>query len=142
MVAERTLSPGLGPAVPKSPGLRSIVQAVSEIEFRRRRTEDVLEPFYVRISAAGDVRSLAFSENSDDLERLDGYISVMRGGAVETDRLHDAGNDVWFFRFRDRDSGGLLFRSMPCPDEEAMESDIALILGQVAEAPLIDDTGD
>ena len=112
---------------------------MSEIEFRRRRTEDDLEPFYVRIAARGDTRALAFSENSDSREHLDACVATLRGGAVTVDRLHDEGNGVWFFRFRSND-GDTVFRSMPCADEAAMEADIATILRDAPAAAFLDDS--
>ena len=109
------------------------------IEFRRRSTEDELEPLYVRIAETGDVRSVAFSENTDDPDALDAAIATMRSGDVTIDRLHDKANDKWFFRFKDADTGATLFRSMPCDDEDAMEHDIDLVESHAADAPFIDD---
>src|SRR5438270_8201063 len=110
------------------------------IEFRRRRSEDELVPYYVRIAEPGDEASLAFTVNTNDPATLDAAISALRAGRITIDRLHDRANDKWFFRFMHADTGDLLFRSMPCDDEAAAEERISRIQQMAPDAPIIDDT--
>jgi hypothetical protein len=111
---------------------------MADIEFRLRRSEDVLEPYYVRIAEAGNGAPLAFTENHPTPEHGDMAMSTLQAGIITLDTLYDRGNDVWFFRFKDGD-GHLLFRSMPCRTEEEMSSIIERIRDQAAGAEIFDD---
>jgi hypothetical protein len=114
---------------------------MADIEFRLRRSEDELEPYYVRIAEAGDGQALAFSENDADPAAGDRAVELLRAGDVEQDTLFDKGNDVWFFRFRTA-GGDVLFRSLPCADEAAMHATIARIRDQAPAAEVVDDRGE
>lgn len=113
---------------------------MADIEFRLRRSEDELEPYYVRIAEAGDGAPLAFTENHPTPEHGDNAIETLRTGIISIDTLYDRANDVWFFRFKDSE-GHLLFRSMPCRTEDDMHTTIDRIREQAAGAEIVDDRG-
>jgi hypothetical protein len=111
---------------------------MADVEFRLRRSEDELEPYYVRIAEAGDGAPLAFTENHPTPEHGDMAIATLRSGIITVDTLFDRNNDVWFFRFKDGD-GHLLFRSMPCRTEDEMHATIERIREQAPGAEIFDD---
>jgi uncharacterized protein YegP (UPF0339 family) len=112
----------------------------TSIEFRLRRSDDSFEPFYVRIAEASDGEPLAFTENDEDAAVSDAAIDTLRGGGIGSDTLYDRRNDVWFFRLKDA-NGEVIFRSMPCASEQAMQDTIARILREAPDAPVVDDRG-
>lgn len=111
---------------------------MDHIEFRLRRSDDELEPYYVRIAEAGDGAPLAFTENDATEEAGAAVIAALGAGGIDFDTLYDGANDVWFYRLKSSD-GEVLFRSMPCATEEAMQETIDRIITQAADAPVIDD---
>ena len=111
---------------------------MADIEFRLRRSDDDFEPFYVRIAESGDGAALAFTENDESEEAGTRAIAALRAGELRYDTVHDRGNDVWFFRLTDLD-GEVLFRSLPCPSEDAMQATIERITAQAIDAEIIDE---
>src|SRR4051812_1116949 len=108
------------------------------IEVRLRRRDDDFEPYHVRIAEAGDGQALAFTDNDESEAAGARAIVALRAGELTYDTIHDQGNDVWFFRFKDAD-GEAVFRSLPCPSEEAMRATIERITSQAADAEIVDE---
>jgi hypothetical protein len=111
---------------------------MADIEFRLRRSADEFEPFYVRIAESGDGNALAFTENAETDKAGAAAIAALRAGEVTPSTFYDRDNDVWFFRFKGAD-GEVLFRSMSCPTEAAMEATIERILTQAPDAEVVDE---
>lgn len=108
------------------------------IVFRLARSEDVLEPYYVRIVDATSEQPLAFSENDASEEAGTRAITALRSGLVTHDVLHDQSNGVWLFRLRTPE-GEALFRSLPCPTEASALAVIDEIVSSAPAATVVDD---